>query len=162
MPEGTLVPPVVMAVSDRARLGADGDDRACGRLVQWAAAVASAGVDLIQIRGRGLSDRRLQALGAEVLEGTGVAKGRVLVNGRADLALAAGAAGVHLPSSASPCGRVRELTPAGFVLGRSIHATDLASLAEVEVSCDYLLFGTVFTSSAKPPDWPIAGVAALH
>jgi len=151
-----------MAVSDRTRLGADGEDRAFGRLLQWAAVVASAGVDLIQIRERGLSDRRLQSLVAEVLEATRSTKARVLVNERTDVALAVGASGVHLPSSAPPCERVRELTPAGFVIGRSIHATDQSSLHDREVSCDYLLFGTVFTSSAKAHGQPIAGVAALQ
>src|SRR5262249_2878349 len=106
MLESTPVPPVVMAISDRPGLGAY-DEKTYGRVVQWAGAVAAAGADLIQIRERGLSDRRLQSLVAEVLEATKSTKARVLINERTDVALAAGAAGVHLPSSAPPCGRVR-------------------------------------------------------
>ena len=50
--------PLITAVSDRRRLAAH-DDEACHRLVEWAAVVARAGVDIIQVREQGLTDRAL-------------------------------------------------------------------------------------------------------
>ena len=103
-----LSTPIVMAVSDRTRLGAGDDDAACTRLVQWAATVAAAGVDLIQVRERGLTDRRLEALVRDVVGATRLTAARVVVNDRTDVALDCEAAGVHLPSSRR---RVRAHSP---------------------------------------------------
>jgi len=157
-----LPTPIIMAVSDRTRLGARGDDAACQRLVEGAAALSAAGVNLIQIRKRGLTDRRLDTLVREVLVASRATKARVIVNERTDVALTAGAAGVHLPSSAPGCARVRALVPAGFLVGRSVHATDLPVLREREAACDYLLFGTVFPSVSKGGTHPVAGLEPLR
>lgn len=157
-----LSPPIVMAVSDRTRLGAADDDAACRWLVQWAATVAAAGVDLIQVRERGLTDRRLEALVRDVVGAARLTAARVMVNDRTDVALVSGAAGVHLPSSAPPCARIRRGVPAGFLIGRSVHASDHAALHDREDACDYVLFGTVFESASKGEGHAVAGVAALE
>jgi thiamine-phosphate diphosphorylase len=82
----------------------------------------------------------------------------VVVNDRLDVALAAGAHGVHLKSSSYPPARVRAITPAGFLVGRSIHsAQDAIGLS---ATVDYVIFGTVFPSSSKPGRTPV-GPAAL-
>jgi thiamine-phosphate pyrophosphorylase len=125
------------------------------------AAAARGGVGLVQIRERRLDDRSLLDLAARavtVTTGTGC---RVLVNERVDLALAAGAAGVHLRGSSFAASRVRAMVPAGFIIGRSVHTLVEAQAAGAEGGCDYLLFGTVFASPSKPADHPIAGVDAL-
>ena len=57
--------PLITAVSDRRRLAAH-DDEACHRLVEWAAAVARAGVDIIQVREQGLTDRCTGGHGSRV------------------------------------------------------------------------------------------------
>jgi thiamine monophosphate synthase len=114
MVAAALSPPIVMAVSDRTRLGAVDDDAACKRLVQWAATVAAAGVDLIQVRERGLTDRRLELLVRDVVGAARLTAARVVVNERTDVALVSGAAGVHLPSAAPPCARIRLAVQADF------------------------------------------------
>jgi thiamine-phosphate diphosphorylase len=156
-----LSTPVIMAVSDRTRLGAADDESACERVLQWARAVASAGVDLIQIRERGLADRQLEMLTREIAGVARSTSARVVVNDRVDVALATGIAGVHLPSSAPACARVREIVPAEFLIGRSIHLADLTCLRERREACDYLLFGTVFPSQSKRHGHAVAGVASL-
>ena len=161
MAAGALSTPIIMAVSDRTRLGAGDDDAACTRLVQWAAAVAAAGVDLIQVRERGLTDRRLGALVRAVVDATRSTAARVVVNERTDVALTCEAAGVHLPSAAPGCVRIRSSVPEGFLIGRSVHASDLATRPQSEEACDYVLFGTVFASASKGEGHPVTGASAL-
>lgn len=144
-------------VTDRRRFGLSID-----QLVTRAAAAASAGVDVIQVRERDLPDRELAALARQIVATAAGSSTRVLVNDRADIAIAAGAAGVHLRADSAPASRVRGLAPAGFLIGRSVH-----SLAEVDAAvagggADYLLFGTVFLSDGKPDGHPVAGLDALR
>ncbi len=144
-------------VTDRRRFNLSTDD-----LVARAAHAVGTRVDVIQVRERDLSDRELAALVRAIV---GVAAGtttRVIVNDRADIAIAAGAAGVHLRGDSAAASRVRAMAPGGFLIGRSVH-----SLAEVDAAvagggCDYLLFGTVFLSDGKPEGHPVAGLEALR
>jgi thiamine-phosphate pyrophosphorylase len=85
---------------------------------------------------------------------------RILVNDRLDVALAAGAHGVHLRGDSMPAARVRPLVPPGFLIGRSVHAADEARAAVDEGGLDYLIFGTVFATASKPAV-VAAGVDAL-
>ena len=84
----------------------------------------------------------------------------MLVNDRVDVALAAGAHGVHLRGESMAAVRVRSIAPAGFVIGRSVHAVDEAVAAERHGGLDYLLFGTVFATESKPDVAP-AGLERL-
>lgn len=153
--------PLVMLVTDRRRFGPD-EGRACDGLVRAARLAAQAGVDLIQVREEALDDRRLLSLVRRVIDAVHGTVARVLVNERTDVAMAAGAAGVHLPAAAVAASRVRTIAPPGFLIGRSVHREDEAVTAEQGGGCDYLLFGTVFPSASKPPRHPVAGLAALE
>lgn len=143
-------------VTDRRRFGLSVDE-----LVVRAVGAARAGVDVIQVRERDLTDRELAALVRELCRATAGTATRITVNDRADIAIVAGAAGVHLRWDSAPAARVRDVAPAGFLIGRSVH-----SLAEVDAAiagggCDYLLFGTVFPSEGKPDGHPVAGLELL-
>lgn len=151
--------PLITAVSDRRRLAA-ADDRACELLVEWAAAAATAGVDSIQLREAGLSDRALTSVARAVVAATAGTGVLVLINDRTDVALVSGCGGVHLPSAAPPAPVVRRVTPDAFVIGRSVHDHD--DLAAVAPGCDYLTFGTVFASGSKPAGHRSAGLEALR
>jgi thiamine-phosphate pyrophosphorylase len=149
--------PLEHCVTDRRRF-----DLSLDVLVDRAARAARAGADVIQVRERDLSDRDLIGLVRLIVTASGGTGARVLVNDRADVAVAAGAAGVHLRSDSPRASRVRAFVPPAFVIGRSVH-----SLAEVDETIEdgganYLLFGTVFPSSGKPAGHPVAGLAALH
>jgi len=91
-------------VTDRRRLCPDADSFAAARacLVEQARRAAAAGVDLIQIRERDLESAALAALVAEVVAVTRESSTRVVVNDRIDVALAAGADGVHLRGDSVP------------------------------------------------------------
>ena len=125
-------------------------------------AAARGGIDLIHIRERHLDDRSLAALvGAvvTVVAGTGA---RVVVNDRLDVALAAGAAGVHLRGDSMAAADARRLAPEGLLVGRSVHSVEEAQHTERGGGADYLVFGTVFSSVNKPEGHPVAGVDALR
>jgi len=97
------------------------------------------GVDMIQIREKDLTARQLFEFTLAVLEVRAKRPAKILINTRADVALAAGADGVHLPAAAP-----RE-TPPGLLVGRSCH-----TLAEVRAAAaDFVTFGPVFASPAK-------------
>ena len=121
---------------------------------------ALAGVDLIHVRERHLDDRTLVALVRETMDAVSGSGARGVVNDRLDVALAAGAAGVHLRGDSMTAADVRTIVPAGFMIGRSIHSVAEAVAAESGGGCDYLVFGTVFESAGKPGRMP-AGLEAL-
>ena len=158
--------PFVMMVTDRSRSASQhalAADSAESRAAVSAAAgtAARAGVDVVQVRERGLEDDSLLALTVSIRDSTAGTGARIVVNDRVDVALAAGAAGAHLPGRAVSCTRARAIVPAGFLLGRSVHSVDEAVAAEGAGGCDYLLFGTVFESRGKAPGHPVAGLEAL-
>ena len=76
----------------------------------------------------------------EAVRGT---RARVLVNDRFDVALAAGAHGVHLRGDSLPAVRARRMAPPAFIIGRSVRSRDEAMRAEDGGGLDYLVFGTV-------------------
>ncbi len=76
---------------------------------------------MIQLRERDLDAASLRALAARLAD-RARAGTRVVVNDRADVARAAGAAGVHLRADGPPVALVRTLGPAEWMVGRSVHA----------------------------------------
>ena len=129
-------------------------------VVHLARAAALARVNLIQVRETDLDDRTLAELTRRVVDAVSDTPALVLVNERTDVALAAGAHGVHLRGGSISARRVRAITPAGFVLGRSVHSADEA-LRE-EPGADYLIMGTTYATASKPPTVPLAGIDGLR
>lgn len=126
-------------------------------LVARVASAASGGVHLIQVRERDLDGGPLLRLVERCVAVTRGTRTRVLVNDRLDVALAAGAHGVHLRGDSMPASRVRAIAPDGFLIGRSVH--DVAEARRAE-ALDYLLFGTIFETASKPGR-QAAGTACL-
>ncbi|MFO0581837.1 MAG: thiamine phosphate synthase [Anaeromyxobacter sp.] len=84
----------------------------------------------------------------------------LLVNDRLDVALAAGAAGVHLPSAGVPPAEARRLLGPGALVGVSCHgAADVARARDG--GADYATFGPVFDTPSKRAYGPPVGLAAL-
>lgn len=148
--------PVVCMITDRRRLGDGAEDA----LIRRVAAAARAGIHMIQIRERDLPDGALLSLVTRAVDAVRGTRTRILVNDRVDVALAAGAHGVHLRGDSAPARRVRTVTPPSFLIGRSVHARDEIAQAAAEGAVDYLLFGTVFDTTSKPHR-PAAGLAGL-
>jgi thiamine-phosphate pyrophosphorylase len=148
--------PVICLITD-GRLGARRDADA---LVESVGAAARAGVDLIQVRERGVDDLALAAAVGRCVDAVRGTRARVIVNDRLDVALAGGAHGVHLRSDSYPAARARSMTAAGFLVGRSVHNVEEAVRASADGSVNYLIVGTVFATSSKPGQVP-AGLTVL-
>ncbi len=114
--------------------------------------------DWIQIREKDLSARELFELVRRALAIASAAK--IIVNTRFDVALAAGAAGVHLPSGAPSPERFRSLVPPGFLIGVSCHTLSELRAAE-QGGADYAFFGPVFPPRSKSSDLAPRGLAGL-
>ena len=148
--------PVICMITDRRRHGADAEDALPDRV----AAAAHAGVHLIHIRERDLEGRALTRLVERCVLAVRGTVARIVVNDRADVALASGAHGTHLRADSPPAPRVRAMMPGPFLLGRSVHSRDEAEQLDRSGGLDYILFGTVFESRSKP-DVGAAGRDAL-
>jgi len=144
-------------VTDRRRFYLSEDE-----LLARAVRAACAGVACIHVRERDLTDAALVNLVRQMVRGVAGTEARVLVNDRADIAVAAGAGGVHLPTDSVPASRLRRSLPPGFLIGRSVHSLDEIDRAIVDGGCDYLMFGTVFPSSGKPEGHSVAGLEGLR
>lgn len=129
-------------------------------LVERVRAAARAGVDLVQIRERDLDGGPLLDLVERCVRSVQSTRTRVLVNDRLDVALAAGAHGVHLRHDSFAAPRVRLAAPRGFLVGRSVHDVASARTATEAGGLDYLIFGSVFATASKPGRSP-AGLDAL-
>ena len=102
----------------------------------------------VQLRAPGVPGRGLLAL-ARAIEKAVRAGGQLLVvNDRVDVALAAGADGVHLPSAGIPPADARRLLGAGARIGVSCHS--VADVAQaIRGGADFATFGPVFDTPSK-------------
>jgi thiamine-phosphate pyrophosphorylase len=116
-------------------------------------------VEWIQVRDKELSARALMHLTSQVSATAPATK--VIVNSRMDVAIVAGAAGLHLPSNSAPASSYRAIAPAGFLIGVSCHATDEVRRAEQE-GADYVVFGPVFAPLSKTSHFPPCGLGQLE
>ena len=143
---------ILCLVTDRRRVCAVQAFEAARRCVaEQARRAVEAGIDLLQIRERDLEAGELLALATDIVRLTRGSPTRVVVNDRLDVALAAGADGVHLRADSLSPSAARALTPAGFLVGRSVHRLDEA--VRVAPDVDYLIAGTVFSTASKPEAW---------
>ena len=149
--------PVVCLITDRHQLTTPTEE---GVIAQVAAAARS-GVHLVQIRERDLEGRALLRLVRGCVAAVDGTSTRVLVNDRLDVAIAAGAHGVHLRGDSIPALRARTIAPGPFLIGRSVHDPDEAQRVTEEGGLDYLVFGPVFETSSKPGR-PAVGLEALR
>jgi thiamine-phosphate pyrophosphorylase len=136
-------------ITDRRQLADDEPSRR-GRLLAKIAEAARAGVDHIQLREKDLTSRDLESLATDAVAALRAIPGsrtRLLINSRCDLAIAAGAAGVHLPSKDLPADEARAIfTKAGLeaaIIGVSCHAPEDIAQASAR-GADFAVFGPVF------------------
>jgi thiamine-phosphate diphosphorylase len=144
-----LAAPIICLVTDRRRLSPDArtDRDARLALLQQCEDACAAGVTTIQVRERDLDGGALAEITRTILRLASGTRAIVLVNDRADVALATDAGGVHLRSDSLGTMAARALGAGDWMVGRSVH--DCGEVAR-EPDADYLLFGTVFATGSKP------------
>ncbi|WP_188192834.1 thiamine phosphate synthase [Nonomuraea sp. SYSU D8015] len=121
-----------------------------GDLAQFLDAVLAGGVDIIQLREKGLEAREELAL-LEVFRDACDRHGKLLaVNDRADIAYAARPDVLHLGQDDLPVAVAREILGDDIVIGRSTHSAAEASAAAVEEGVDYFCCGPIWPTPTKP------------
>lgn len=140
---------VICLVTDRRRLGASIGAAPAGWLDALEAqvlAAADAGIDHVQIREPDLETRQLTAFVRSLTSRLRGQQTKILVNDRLDVALAAGAGGVHLKETSIAPELARHLAPPDFLVACAVH-TPLTATARH--SADFLIAGTVLPTVSK-------------
>jgi thiamine-phosphate pyrophosphorylase len=131
-----------------------GPDSPNSQILDTAAACIEGGADCLQLRAKGLSDRRTLALADEIV---GLCRdGGVIsiINDRVDIAVAAGADGVHLGQDDMPLAQSRKLQLKPMIFGLSTHSTEQLKEA-IGRGADYVSLGPVFPTGTKPKASPV-------
>jgi thiamine-phosphate pyrophosphorylase len=138
----------LIAITDDVRDGEAG-------LVRRASAAVRGGATSVQLRLKNVAARDLVRLAQELVRALEVP---VIVNDRADVAIAAGAAGVHLGPEDVPPSAVRRIAPPGFIIGVSVgDDAELESIA----SADYAGVGPFYESPSKDDAGNAIGAAGF-
>jgi thiamine-phosphate pyrophosphorylase len=144
------VPQLVLVTDRHATRGRD--------LADVVAAALDAGLPAVQLREKDLPGRPLLALAERLRALTARTGALLLVNDRVDVALAAGADGVHLGGGSLPVDVVRRLLPPGALVGASAHtAAEVATCA-----ADFAFFGPVYATPSKAAFGAPQGEAAFR
>jgi len=153
LPSWLLPSPILCLITDRRLVGS-------ADLPSVAAQAAAGGVTLVQLREKDLPTRALLELALRVREALAPHGVPLVVNGRADVAFAAGVAGVHLPADGLPVAGTRAALGPRALIGRSVHSTlEVAQSANERL--DYLVLGTTFPSRSHPGS-PTLGLDAIR
>jgi thiamine-phosphate pyrophosphorylase len=123
------------------------------RLLVTAQAAARAGVEFIQLREKDLTGRELEALAGDLTKTLqSFPETLLLINSRTDIAIAAGAHGVHLPANDISADEARNIFLKAGVR-HPVIAVSCHTLAEVEKAesqgADFAVFGPVFEKEGK-------------
>lgn len=119
------------------------------------------GATLIQLRDKNAPPREFYDQAAAALKVAHNHGAKLIINDRADVALALRADGVHLGQSDLPVEAARSLLGKDAIIGFSTHNTTQARLA-AKMPLDYIAFGPIFKTLTKENPDPVAGLAGLR
>ena len=111
-------------------------------------AAVEAGLSLVQIREKSLTDRALYELSEKAVARTRGSATRLLLNDRADIAKASAADGVHLTTRSMSAAVIRKTFGEEFLIGVSTHSS-LEVQAAQRGGADFAVFGPVFPTESK-------------
>ena len=123
--------------------------------------LCAGGTRLFQLRAKKSSAEEILSLAAELLEIFRPAGACLILNDRLDLAVAAGADGVHLGQSDLPPEEARRIAPEEFLIGLSTHTPQQVRDAR-DLPVDYLGFGPIFPTASKTDTEPTQGIEGLR
>ncbi len=128
---------------------ADATPAAQERSLRLARELAAAGISLLQLRAKPLATGALTELAVALVRNLGPLGCRIIVNDRADVAVACGAAGVHVGDEDLPIAAVRKVVGPSALVGYSTHSVEEIERA-ADMAVDYVGFGPIFASPTKP------------
>lgn len=134
-------------------------DASFGDCVRLAEALFAGGARLVQVRNKKAGARDFLSQVERILS-FAPSDGRVIVNDRVDVALLAGAAGVHLGQTDLPAAAARQILGPDRIIGFSTHNLEQAVEAD-SLPVDYIAVGPVFATSTKDNPDPVVGVEKL-
>jgi len=134
-------------------------DASFGDPVKLSHALFDGGVRLLQVRNKDASARDLFDQVEQIIK-RAPADARVIVNDRVDIALTAGAAGVHLGQTDLPAAAARYILGNHSLVGFSTHNLTQALEAN-NLPVDYVAVGPIFATSTKSNADPIVGLEGL-
>jgi len=121
-----------------------------GDLAAFLDAVLGAGVDVVQLRQKGLEAAQEMAFLAAFRRACDRHGALLAVNDRADIARAVGADVLHLGQDDLPVAAARQIVGPRTVIGLSTHSRDQAAAAGAAVAVDYFCTGPVWPTPTKP------------
>ena len=139
--------PIICLISDGLITTENYDSKSL-ELISLIRSAVSAKIELVQIREKTLPAGLLFDLVSRALQETRNSITKILVNERLDIALAAGADGVHLTSKSMPVSEIRNICPSDFVIGRSAHSLAEA-MSAAQSGANFVLLGPVFATPSK-------------
>lgn len=125
------------------------------------ARLCEGGARLVQLREKHLPAREFYAEASEAVKVAREFGAVLIVNDRADVALAAGADGVHLGQDDMPAGAARALLGEGKFVGCSTHGVEQA-IDAARLPVDYIAIGPVFDTSSKENPDPVVGLEGVR
>ena len=125
------------------------------------ARLSEGGATLIQLREKYLSPREFYQAAEEALAVARARNVQLIINDRADIALALGADGVHLGQDDLPPKAARELLGERAIIGFSTHSIEQAREA-AHLPVDYIAIGPIFNTSSKENPDALVGLVGLR
>ena len=119
------------------------------------------GATLVQLREKHLAPREFYGEAEAALRVARAAGVRLIINDRADIALALGAYGVHLGQDDLPPEAARRLLGPAAIIGFSTHNIDQA-IDATRLPIDYIAIGPIFATSSKENPDPVVGLEGLR
>ncbi len=157
-----MLPETTDAGAPLPRLYAITDRRMSGLShAEQVARLCEGGARVVQLREKHLSAREFYAEASEALRVARSFGAKLIVNDRADVALALGADGVHLGQDDMPPGAARALLGGGAVVGFSTHSVEQA-VAAARLPLDYVAIGPVFATTSKEKPDPVVGLEGVR
>lgn len=128
-------------------------------VLSQAVAAAEGGAGWVQLRDKSLPDDLFAALGRQLIAALEPLGAQLIVNDRVEVAMAIGAAGLHIGQGDGDPAQIRARIGADMVLGLSVESP--AHLAHLPEGVDYLGVGPIRATGSKPDHAPPIGVAGF-
>lgn len=132
-------------------------------VVSMTRGLCEAGVDLLQLRAKGLAPASIESMSREMLRVTRDHGIPLIINDHPEIAARIGSEGVHVGQDDDSVARARQIVGPGVIVGKSTHSLAQAQAAQAE-GADYIGFGPLYATGTKPDYIPVGlhDIAEVH